>query len=102
MLRVINPTEMLVEEVIEALMYIISLAHDHCVTLRGRVTDGSNGTDLRYTHHAPYYKDASVWVRQAAKLMVEEGRRSLYALCHFSLHVTYYYACTVVENIHVL
>ena len=43
---VINLTKALVEEVIEAFMYIICLCHDHCVTFNDRVTDGSNCVDL--------------------------------------------------------
>ena len=37
---IINLTKALVEEVIEALMYVICLDHDHCVAFDGRVTAG--------------------------------------------------------------
>ena len=40
LLGVVNTTEPLVEEVIEALMDFICLTHDHRVTLNGRVANG--------------------------------------------------------------
>ena len=46
LLGIINPAKALVEEVIEAFMYVICLDHDHCVTFNGRMTDGSNCVDL--------------------------------------------------------
>ena len=46
MLRVINPTKPLIEEVIETLMNIISLTHHNSVTLNSRVSNSSNGVDL--------------------------------------------------------
>ena len=47
LLGVIDPAETLVEEVIEALMNVIRLAHHDSVTLDCRVTDCSNRVDLR-------------------------------------------------------
>ena len=44
---VVYATESLVEEVIEALMYTVSLAHDHCVTLHCGVTNSCNCINLR-------------------------------------------------------
>ena len=42
----IDPVETPVEEVVEALMDPVRLAHDNCVTLSGGEADGSNGVDL--------------------------------------------------------
>lgn len=36
-----------VEEVVETLMNAVCLAHDHRVTLCGRVADGCNSVDLK-------------------------------------------------------
>ena len=46
LLGVVDAAETLVEEVIETLMDVVSLAHDYRVTLDGRVADCSDGVDL--------------------------------------------------------
>ena len=43
---VVDPTEPLVEEVVEAFVDVVCLAHDYCVALYGRVADGSYRVDL--------------------------------------------------------
>ncbi len=45
-LRVIDPTEPLVEEVVERLVDVIRLAHYHRVALNGTVADSSDSVDL--------------------------------------------------------
>ena len=45
-MNIINPAEPQVEQVIEALVNIISLCHYDCVSLKGRVTNGCYGVDL--------------------------------------------------------
>ena len=44
---IVNPAKPLVEQIIEALMDVISLSHYNCVSLNGRVTNCSNGIDLK-------------------------------------------------------
>ena len=44
--RVINTSELLAEQVVETLMDVVSLAHDNGVPLDSRVADGSYGVDL--------------------------------------------------------
>ena len=46
LLGVINAAEALVKEIIEALMDVVSLAHNNSVALDGRVPDCSNGVYL--------------------------------------------------------
>ena len=45
--RVIDPPEPLVEKIVEALMNIISLTHNYCVSFNGRVTYSSYCIDLK-------------------------------------------------------
>ena len=42
----VDAVEATVEEVVEALVDAVRLAHDHSVTFGGRVADGSNGIHL--------------------------------------------------------
>ena len=44
--RVVNATESLVEEIVEALVDVICLAHHHCMTFDSGMANGCNGIDL--------------------------------------------------------
>ena len=45
-LRVVNATEPLVEQVVETLVNVVRLTHDDRVAFNGRVADSTNGVDL--------------------------------------------------------
>ena len=44
--RIVNPPEVLVEEVVEALMNVVSLRHQHCLPFFCSMPDGSYGVHL--------------------------------------------------------
>ena len=44
--RIVNASETLVEQIVEALVNVVSLTHDDCMTFDGRVTNCRDGVDL--------------------------------------------------------
>ncbi len=62
-IEVINSSESLIEEVIEALVNIVSLTHDYSVTYNDRVTNSGNGVNLLQLsigREVAAYKDSSI------------------------------------------
>lgn len=85
-LRVINPTEPLIEKVIETFMNIVSLTHHNCVTFNGRMT---------YCSYCVYlWKNRKMYIIIIKIIKIALKLKSMYRLPQSFVHahcINYYY-----------